>query len=73
MIASATISQFLSGIEDEYKIVNDGQWGWRALRLLAKKSPNFFTYGNNPIAKLPGMNILRYAETEGFRIKFLNS
>jgi THO complex subunit 1 len=33
--------------------VNDGQWGWRALRLLAKKSPNFFTYGNNPIAKLP--------------------
>jgi len=23
------------------------------LRLLAKKSPNFFTYGNNPIAKLP--------------------
>ena len=33
--------------------VNDGQWGWRALRLLAKKSPHFFTYGNNPIAKLP--------------------
>ena len=23
------------------------------MRLLAKKSPNFFTYGNNPIAKLP--------------------
>ena len=42
-----------SEIEEEYKIVNDGQWGWRALRLLAKKSPNFFTYGNNPIAKLP--------------------
>jgi len=40
-------------IEAEYKKVNDGQWGWRALRLLAKKSPNFFTYGNNPIAKLP--------------------
>jgi len=33
--------------------VNDGQWGWRALRLLAKKTPHFFTYGNNPIAKLP--------------------
>ena len=33
--------------------MNDGQWGWRALRLLAKKSPYFFTYGNNPIAKLP--------------------
>ena len=40
-------------IEEDYKKVNDGQWGWRALRLLAKKSPNFFTYGNNPIAKLP--------------------
>ncbi len=42
-----------SGIEEEYKKVNDGQWGWRALRLLAKKSPHFFTHGNNPIAKLP--------------------
>jgi hypothetical protein len=33
--------------------VNDGAWGWRALRLLSKKSPYFFTFGNNPIAKLP--------------------
>lgn len=33
--------------------MNDGSWGWRALRLLAKKSPHFFTHGNNPIAKLP--------------------
>ena len=33
--------------------VNDGSWGWRALRLLAKKTPHFFTYGNHPIAKLP--------------------
>ena len=32
-------------IESDYKKVNDGQWGWRALRLLAKKSPHFFTYG----------------------------
>ena len=39
-------------VEDQYKKVNDGQWGWRALRLLAKKSPHFFTYGNNPIGKL---------------------
>jgi len=36
-----------------FRKVNDGAWGWRALRLLAKKSPYFFTYGNNPIAKLP--------------------
>ena len=35
-----------------FRKVNDGQWGWRALRLLAKKSPHFFTYGNNPIGKL---------------------
>ena len=33
--------------------MNDGSWGWRALRLLAKKTPHFFTYGNHPIAKLP--------------------
>ena len=40
-------------VEEQYRKVNDGQWGWRALRLLAKKSPHFFTHGNNPIAKLP--------------------
>ena len=40
-------------VEKEYRKVNDGQWGWRALRLLAKKSPFFFTYGNTPIATLP--------------------
>ena len=40
-------------VEEEFRKVNNGSWGWRALRLLAKKSPHFFTYGNNPIAKLP--------------------
>jgi len=40
-------------VEEQYKKVNDGSWGWRALRLLAKKTPHFFTYGNHPIAKLP--------------------
>ncbi|TRY63385.1 hypothetical protein TCAL_11711 [Tigriopus californicus] len=40
-------------VEEDYKKVNDGSWGWRALRLLAKKSPHFFTHGNNPIARLP--------------------
>jgi len=39
-------------VEDQYKKVNDGPWGWRALRLMAKRSPHFFTYGNQPIAKL---------------------
>jgi len=39
-------------VEDQYKKINNGQWGWKALRLLAKRSPYFFTYGNNPISKL---------------------
>ncbi|CAG2063786.1 unnamed protein product, partial [Timema podura] len=33
--------------------VNDGNFGWRALRLLARRSPQFFTHSNNPINKLP--------------------
>ncbi|XP_074098422.1 THO complex 1-like protein Hpr1 isoform X1 [Cotesia typhae] len=40
-------------VEDEYKKVNDGNFGWRALRLLARRSPHFFVHGNNPINKLP--------------------
>ncbi|XP_014227783.1 THO complex subunit 1 [Trichogramma pretiosum] len=40
-------------IEDEYKKVNDGNFGWRALRLLAERSPHFFVHGNYPINKLP--------------------
>lgn len=40
-------------VEEEYKKVNDGNFGWRALRLLARRSPQFFTHSNNPIAKLP--------------------
>ncbi|KAJ9599999.1 hypothetical protein L9F63_009709, partial [Diploptera punctata] len=40
-------------VEEEYKRVNDGNFGWRALRLLARRSPHFFTHSNNPINKLP--------------------
>ncbi|XP_044003387.1 THO complex subunit 1 isoform X2 [Aphidius gifuensis] len=40
-------------VEEEYKKVNDGSFGWRALRLLARRSPHFFVHGNNPINKLP--------------------
>lgn len=40
-------------VEDSYKKVNDGNFGWRALRLLARRSPQFFTYSNNHISKLP--------------------
>lgn len=40
-------------VEDQYKRVNDGNFGWRALRLLARRSPHFFIPSNNPINKLP--------------------
>ncbi|VVC96333.1 unnamed protein product [Leptidea sinapis] len=30
----------------------DAGWGWRALRLLARRSPHFFVHTNNPIASL---------------------
>lgn len=40
-------------VEEEYKKVNDGNFGWRALRLLARRSPHFFVHGNNPINRLP--------------------
>ncbi|XP_014681848.1 PREDICTED: THO complex subunit 1-like [Priapulus caudatus] len=35
------------------KLVNDGNYGWRALRLLARSSPHFFTYSNQPPKSLP--------------------
>ncbi|XP_022830247.1 THO complex subunit 1 [Spodoptera litura] len=31
----------------------EGGWGWRALRLLARRSPHFFVHTNNPIGRLP--------------------
>lgn len=31
----------------------EGGWGWRALRLLARRSPHFFVQTNNPIGRLP--------------------
>jgi len=41
-------------VEETYRKVNDGQWGWRALRLLVKKSGFFYTYGHNkPIGTVP--------------------
>ncbi|XP_063215870.1 THO complex subunit 1 isoform X2 [Bacillus rossius redtenbacheri] len=40
-------------VDDQYKKINDGNFGWRALRLLARRSPHFFTHSNNPINKLP--------------------
>jgi len=44
-----------SGIEPEYKRVNDPNFGWRALRLFSQKSTCFFSQNNNGklITKLP--------------------
>ena len=39
-------------IEEAYKKVNNGEWGWRALRLMSRRSSHFFISGNNPIAKV---------------------
>lgn len=40
-------------VKDDDNLLKDGNFGWRALRLLARRSPHFFTYSNNPINKLP--------------------
>ncbi|KAK8399992.1 hypothetical protein O3P69_002993 [Scylla paramamosain] len=42
-----------SELKEEQKLVNDSNFGWRALRLLACRSPHFFTNSASPIAKLP--------------------
>lgn len=39
--------------ESKEKLINDGQFAWRALRLLSHKSPHFFTQSNQPIVPLP--------------------
>lgn len=36
-----------------YRLVNDSNFGWRGLRLLACRSPHFFTHSTSPIATLP--------------------
>lgn len=40
-------------VEEQYKLVNDPNFSWRALRLLAKRSPYFFTQIVQTGMKLP--------------------
>nr|CAG4649179.1 EOG090X0324 [Scapholeberis mucronata] len=47
------IEQLDPSVESQYKRVNEANFGWRALRLLARRSLHFFTHGNTPITKLP--------------------
>lgn len=36
-----------------FRLVNNSNFGWRGLRLLACRSPHFFTHSASPIATLP--------------------
>ncbi|XP_042229882.1 THO complex subunit 1-like isoform X2 [Homarus americanus] len=42
-----------SELREQDKLVNDSNFGWRGLRLLACRSPHFFTHSASPIATLP--------------------
>ena len=42
-----------AGIEEEYKVVKDPNFQWRALRLLASRSNHFFTPSATPFKALP--------------------
>ncbi|XP_071543849.1 THO complex subunit 1 isoform X3 [Panulirus ornatus] len=42
-----------SELKEQEKLVNDSNFGWRGLRLLACRSPHFFTHSASPIATLP--------------------
>nr|CAG4641545.1 EOG090X0324 [Eurycercus lamellatus] len=47
------IEQLDPSVEAQYKRVNEANFGWRALRLLSRRSSHFFTHGNTPITRLP--------------------
>ncbi|XP_015278786.1 PREDICTED: THO complex subunit 1 isoform X1 [Gekko japonicus] len=40
-------------VENEFKAVNNSNYGWRALRLLARRSPHFFQPTNQQFKSLP--------------------
>ncbi|XP_064117080.1 THO complex subunit 1-like [Macrobrachium nipponense] len=40
-------------VKEQDRLVNDSNFGWRGLRLLANRSPHFFTHSASPIATLP--------------------
>lgn len=44
--------QLESSAKDEESVLKDSNTGWRALRLLARRSPHFFTYSNTIIQPL---------------------
>ncbi|KAF5299421.1 hypothetical protein FQA39_LY11567 [Lamprigera yunnana] len=50
---SEAIAQLEGPAKVEDMLLKDGNFGWRALRLIARRSPHFFAYNNNPINQLP--------------------
>ncbi|XP_042299019.1 THO complex subunit 1-like isoform X2 [Sceloporus undulatus] len=40
-------------VDKEFKVVNNSNYGWRALRLLARRSPHFFQPTNQQFKSLP--------------------
>ncbi|RZB94441.1 efThoc1, Dak1 and/or Death domain containing protein [Asbolus verrucosus] len=53
-----------TSIKDEDNLLKDGNYGWRALRLLAKRSPHFFTYSTvimNPLSSYLEMMVKKIA------------
>lgn len=40
-------------VEEEYKVTKNSNFGWRALRLLARRSHHFFQPSTNPFKTLP--------------------
>jgi len=51
-----------AGIEEQYKLVKNSEFGWRALRLLSRRSFNFFTPSNQPFKPLS--DYLSYAVSQ---------
>ncbi|CAH0398620.1 unnamed protein product [Chilo suppressalis] len=48
-----SLEYYMVGVDRDARRTSCGGWGWRALRLLARRSPHFFVHTNNPIGRLP--------------------
>ncbi|EFA08780.1 THO complex subunit 1 [Tribolium castaneum] len=58
-------------VKDEDNLLKDGNYGWRALRLLAKRSPHFFTYSTvimNPLSSYLEMMVKKIAHDKPGRV-----
>nr|XP_023027545.1 THO complex subunit 1-like [Leptinotarsa decemlineata] len=49
---SEAIQQIENPAKGDENLLKDGNFGWRALRLLARRSPHFFTYGATILSPL---------------------